>query len=71
MKLAQKDGELARCEKVLSEVRTMLSEKTLHQTRAENNLSNEVTVLSDRIVSLERETHDLLDKYSKYGEEFK
>ena len=29
IKIATKDGELARCEKVLSEVRAMLSEKTM------------------------------------------
>ena len=49
----------------------MLSDKTLHQTRAENNLSNEVSMLSDRIVCLEREKNDLIDKYAKYGDEFK
>ncbi|CDW74899.1 UNKNOWN [Stylonychia lemnae] len=70
-KLAQKDGELARCEKVLSEVRAMLSEKTMNQNRLENNLSNEVTVLSDRIMSLERERNEIIDKYQKYGDEFK
>ena len=28
-------------------------------------------MLSDRIVSLEREKNDLIDKYAKYGDEFK
>ncbi len=71
MKLAAKDGELARCEKVLSEVRMMLSDKNMEYNKAENNLSNEATVLSDRITNLEREKFDLIDKYAKYGEEFK
>ena len=49
----------------------MLSEKSMQQQRAENNLSNDLTVMSDRIVSLEREKNDIIDKYAKYGQEFK
>ena len=49
----------------------MLSEKTINQNRLENNLSNEVTVLSDRIMSLEKEKNQMIDKYQKYGDEFK
>ena len=71
VKLAMKDGELARCEKVLSEVRAMLSEKTMNHNRTQNNLSNEVSVMSDRIQCLEKEKHDLIDKYTRYGDEFK
>lgn len=48
-KVAEKEGELARCEKLLSEVRGMLSEKTLASNRNQSNFSNEVTVLSDRV----------------------
>ena len=43
----------------------------MSQNRLENNLSNEVTVMSDRIINLEKEKNELVDKYSKYGEEFK
>ncbi len=70
-KMAEKEGELARCEKLLSEVRAMFSEKTMAHNRNQSNFSNEVTVLSDRVQILEKERGDLIDKYSKYGEEFK
>jgi hypothetical protein len=69
--VATKDGELAKCEKLLSEVRAMLSEKTMHQNRLEGNLSNEVTVMSDRIQNMEQERNVMIDKYTRYGEEFK
>jgi len=71
LKLAEKDGELSRCERVLADVRGMLSDKTIANNKNQSNLSNEVTVLSDRIQALEREKVELVDKYSRYGEEFK
>jgi FtsZ-binding cell division protein ZapB len=49
----------------------MLSERTMNDNRLQNNLSNEVTSLHERVQSLEKEKLDLVDKYSRYGEEFK
>ena len=70
-RMAEKEGELSRCEKVLSEVRGMLSEKIMGQNMSYNNFSNEMSVMSDRVQILEKEKGELMDKYSKYGEEFK
>eukprot|EP00347_Sterkiella_histriomuscorum_P012537 403368193 len=71
LKIAQKDGELMRYEKDLSELRVMLQDKSINQNKQENTLNSEVKMLSDRIVNLEKEKVELIDKYQKYGEEFK
>ena len=44
---------------MLTEVRSMLSEKTLHENKITGGLSNEVTMLQERVNSLEREKGEL------------
>ena len=60
-KLAQKEGEIIRFERALSETKSMLSDKTYQVQKVNSNLQSELQSLSERCQSLEKERADLLE----------
>ena len=63
VKIAQKDGDITRLERIISETKASLHDKSFQYTKHQTNLSNEVQALSDRIQGLERDKLEMIDRY--------
>jgi hypothetical protein len=63
VKLGQKDGEITRLEKMLSETRASLQDKSFQYSKTHSNLNTEVQSLHDRISLLEKEKLEIIDRH--------
>ena len=71
VKLAAKDGEITRLERILCETKASLHDKSFQYSKHSNNLSNEVQVMSDRLQSFEREKLELIERNARSEEELR
>ena len=61
--MGQKDGEITRLEKILSETRASLQDKSFQYSKTHSNLNSEVQSLQDRISLIEKEKLEIIDRH--------
>jgi len=55
----------------MEELRGIAEQRTLQHCNSEANANNELSMLSEKVQSLQKEKEEWMDKYAKYGEEIK
>ncbi|TNV86198.1 hypothetical protein FGO68_gene12493 [Halteria grandinella] len=65
VKLAQKEGEIMRLERFLSDQKASLNDKSFHHQKVASNLTNELLALNDKIAQLTQENKECSEKYAQ------